>query len=344
MKTVVAFGEIMLRLNPPGNERFTRARAFEACYGGGEANVAASLAAFGINTQFVTRLPANDLGEACLGYLKSSNIGVDHILRGGERMGIYFLETGAAQRPSKVLYDRANSSFATLDAGTINWDQVFADAGWFHWTGITPAVSQGAAAACREGILAARKAGVTVSCDLNYRAKLWKWGTTAHEIMTDFVSTCDVAVGNEEDAEKVFGITAPDCDVRAGKVDARNYQAVCESLHQRFPNLQTIAITVRTSISASHNRWTAVLWHNRAFYTGPEYDIEPVVDRVGTGDAFNAGLIYGMNRYPQDPPSALAFAISASCLKHSIPGDFNRVTVGEVEQLMVGDGSGRISR
>jgi 2-dehydro-3-deoxygluconokinase len=343
MKKIVTFGEIMLRLAPTGFQRFTQARAFEATYGGGEANVAVSLANYGESVEFVTRLPNNDLGDACLAVLRSYGVGTSHIARGGERMGIYFLETGAAQRASKVVYDRAGSSFATIQPGMIDWKTIFADADWFHWTGITPAVSQGAAETCREAILTAREMGVTISTDMNYRAKLWKWGKPAGEVMQDLVSMCDLALGNEEDAEKVFGIRAPKSDVTAGKVEAGAYHFVCEALAKRFPSLKTISITLRGSLSASHNTWSGVLWDKGAFYTAPTYDILPIVDRVGGGDAFMGGLIYGLRKYG-DPQKALNFAAAAACLKHSLPGDFNAVSVAEVETLMAGDASGRVSR
>ena len=269
MKKIITFGEIMLRLAPPGFQRFTQAHALEATYGGGEANVAVSLANYGEQVEFVTRLPKNDLGEACLAMLRGRGVGTSHILRGGERMGIYFLETGAAQRASKVIYDRAGSSFATIQPGMIDWKAIFADADWFHWTGITPAVSQGAAEACREAILVAREMGVTVSCDLNYRAKLWKWGKPAGEVMSELVGLCDLALGNEEDAEKVFGIHAPESDVTAGKVEADAYRFVCETLAERFPSLKTISITLRGSLSASHNTWSGVLWQKGEFLYRP---------------------------------------------------------------------------
>lgn len=341
---IVTFGEIMLRLATPGFQRFTQARAFEATYGGGEANVAVSLANYGEPVDFVTRLPKNDLGDACLNTLRGLGVGTSHVVRGGERIGIYFLETGAAQRASKVIYDRAGSSFAAIQPGGINWKAVFAGADWFHWTGITPAVSQSAAGVCREAILAAREMGVTISTDLNYRAKLWKWGKTAGEVMQDLVSMCDVALGNEEDAEKVFGIRAPESDITTGKVDADHYRYVCEALAERFLLLKTIAITLRGSISASHNTWSGVLWKNGEFFSAPTYDIIPIIDRVGGGDSFMGGLIYGLRKYPDDPQKALNFAAAAACLKHSIPGDFNAVTVAEVETLMAGDASGRVSR
>ncbi len=341
---VVTFGEIMLRLAPPGFQRFTQARSFDVLYGGGEANVAVSLANYGEAVEFVTRLPQHELGEACLAALRAYGVQVEHIVRGGERLGIYFLEMGSAQRASKVIYDRANSSLATIQPGMVDWDAVFAGADWFHWTGITPAVSQGAAAACREAIGIAKQKGLTVSCDLNYRAKLWKWGKSAGEVMGDLVARCDVAIGNEEDAEKVFGIRAPESDVTAGKVEAAQYRFVCAELAKRFPSLQTVAITLRGSRSASHNTWSGVLWHQGQFFTAPTYDIVPIVDRVGGGDAFMGGLIYGLRQFTNDPGQALRFAVAASCLKHSILGDFNAVSVAEVEQLMAGDASGRVSR
>lgn len=344
MKKIVTFGEIMLRLATPGFQRFTQAQSFEAIYGGGEANVAVSLANYGETVEYVTRLPNNDLGNACLNRLRGLGVGTSHIARGGERLGIYFLETGAAQRASKVIYDRAHSSFANIEPGMIDWKTVFSGADWFHWTGITPAVSQGAAEACREAIHAAREMGITVSTDLNYRAKLWKWGTSAGEVMRELVSMCQVALGNEEDAEKVFGIHAPESDITAGKVDANHYRHVCEALAEQFPSLRTISITLRGSLSASHNTWSGVLWHNGEFFAAPTYDILPIIDRVGGGDAFMGGLIYGLRKYPDEPQKALNFAAAAACLKHSIPGDFNAVSVSEVETLMAGDASGRVSR
>jgi len=344
MMKIVTFGEIMLRLATPGFQRFTQARTLEVVYGGGEANVAVSLANYGQSVEFVTRLPKNELGDACLAFLRAHGVGTEHVVRGGERLGIYFLETGAAQRASKVLYDRAGSSLATIQPGMIDWPSAFASADWFHWTGITPAVSPGAAVTCREGLRIARQMGLTVSCDMNYRAKLWQWGQSAGEVMSGLVALCDVAIGNEEDADKVFGIKAPETDVTAGQVSAAPYRFVCEELARRFPDLKTIAITLRGSLSASHNTWSGVLWHQGQFYTAPTYDIMPIVDRVGGGDAFVGGLIYGLRQFTGDPAKALRFAVAASCLKHSIPGDFNAVTVAEVEQLMAGDVSGRVSR
>jgi len=334
----------MLRLSPPGQLRFGQASSFDVTYGGGESNVAVSLANFGLETEFVTRLPQNDIGEACLQSLRRYGVGTRFVQRGGNRLGIYFLENGAVMRGSQVIYDRADSSFATVSSKTFDWQAIFADAAWFHWTGITPSLSAGAAGVCLEAVRAAHEMGVTVSCDLNYRAKLWKWGSPASKVMEELVANCDVAIGNEEDAEKVFGIKAPDTDVTQGNVTADHYQYVCETLAKRFPGLKTIAITLRGSISASHNTWSAILWQSGKTFTGPIYDIMPIVDRVGGGDSFMGGLIYGLNTYVNDPQKALNFAIAASALKHTIFGDFNLVSVNEVEKLMKGDGSGRVSR
>jgi 2-dehydro-3-deoxygluconokinase len=341
---IVTFGEIMLRLSPPGYQRFNQAHSFDVVYGGGEANVAVSLANYGLPVDFVTRLPNNDIGDACLSFLRQYGVGTNQIVRGGERLGIYFLEMGAMQRGSKVVYDRAHSAIATIEPGMIDWGAVFAGADWFHWTGITPAISAGTAAVCLEAVRTAKVMGLTVSCDLNYRKKLWGWGKSPGEVMPELVAFCDVAIGNEEDADKVFGIRAPHSDVNAGVVKADQYRYVCEKLAERFPQLQTIAITLRGSISASHNTWSGVLWHAGAYYQGLNFDITHIVDRVGGGDAFMGGLIYGLCTYDQDYQRALDFAVAASCLKHSIFGDFNLVTVAEVEKLMSGDASGRVSR
>lgn len=344
MKKIVTFGEIMLRLSPPGVQRFVQARSFDIVYGGGESNVAVSLANFGLNTELVTRLPVHEIGEACLQFLRQHNVGTRFILRGGERLGIYFLETGAVMRGSQVVYDRANSSFATIKPGMVNWKDIFQDTGWFHWTGITPAISEGAATVCLEAVRTARKMGVTVSCDMNYRTKLWQWGKTAREVMTQLVDNCDVLIGNEEDAEKVFGVKAPDVDVTAGKVFCEQYVYVCDEMHKKFPSLKTIAITLRGSISASHNTWSGLLWQNGQIFQAPVYDITHIVDRVGGGDSFMGGLIYGLLTFSDDPQKILNFAVSASALKHTVFGDFNLVTVSEVEKLMNGDASGRVNR
>ncbi len=342
--SIVTFGEIMLRLATPGHQRFTQATAFCASYGGGEANVAVSLANYGLKTEFVTRLPNNDLGQAVLMELKKHSVGTSHIIRGGDRLGIYFLETGAVARPSKVIYDRARSSVSEIKPGMIDWDKVFSGAEWFHWTGITPAISEGAAAVCLEAVTAARRHGLTVSCDLNYRKNLWKWGKAAAEVMPELVRLSDIILGNEEDAEKVFGIKPDEGDISAGRVDASAYRTVCEKMKKMFPRARRIIITLRGSVNADHNTWSGVMFDGEQLFTAPVYQITHIVDRVGGGDSFMGGLIYGLISWPGDDQRALNFAVAASCLKHTIHGDFNMVSVAEVEQLMKGDSSGRVIR
>lgn len=341
---VVCFGEIMLRLTPPGFLRFSQARSFDVIYGGGEANVAVSLANFGVPVRYVTRLPDNELGKACRMFLAQYGVDVSHIVWGGKRLGIYFMEFGAMQRGSKVVYDRSGSALAEIEPGMVDWDAAFADTCWFHWTGITPAISRGAAEACLEAVKVAKNKGLTISCDLNYRAKLWKWGKSAREVMPELVSLSDVAVGNEEDADKVFGIKAADSDVTAGKLAAEKYRLVAEELSKKFPRLKKVAITLRGSLSASHNTWSGVFYDKGKFYQGPNFEMTHIVDRVGGGDAFAAGLIHGLLHYPDDSQRVLDFAVAASCLKHGIIGDFNLVGVSEVEKLMSGDASGRVAR
>lgn len=345
MSKVVTFGEIMLRLATPQYLRFSQADSFSATFGGGEANVAVSLANYGVEVDFVTRLPQNDIAASCVAELRKRNVGVGNIVYGGERLGIYFLETGAVARPSKVVYDRAHSSISTIESGMIDWDKVFEGADWFHWTGITPAISASAAAVCLEACQAANKRGITVSCDLNFRKNLWKYGKSASEIMPALVECCDIILGNEEDAEKVFGIKPEGFDVTAteGKVDSAAFRSVCEQLMARFPRAKKVIITLRGSINANHNTWGGVLFDGETLYQSPRYDITHIVDRVGGGDSFMGGLIYGLREY-KDDQRALDFAVAASCLKHTIYGDFNLVTVSEVENLMKGDGSGRVSR
>jgi 2-dehydro-3-deoxygluconokinase len=345
MHKVVTFGEIMLRLATPGYQRFIQSDSLGATFGGGEANVAVSLANYGIPVDFVTRLPDNDIAEWCLANLRKYNVGTSHILRGGERVGIYFLETGAVARPSKVVYDRAHASIAEVEKGMFNWREILRDATWFHWTGITPALSQGAADACLEAIRTANEMGVTVSCDLNYRKNLWNYGKKASEIMPALVAGCDVILGNEEDAEKVFGIKPEGFSVThtGGEVDAAQFASVCRQLTQQFPRAKKVIITLRGSINANHNTWGGCLWSDR-LYQSRRYDITHIVDRVGGGDSFMGGLIYGLLTYGDDDQQALDFAVAASCLKHTIYGDFNLVTVAEVETLMNGDGSGRVVR
>ncbi len=336
----------MLRLATPDYLRFCQSNILTATFGGGEANVAVSLANYGLNTEFVTRLPENDIARACIMDLRKYGVGTEHILYGGERLGIYFLETGAVARASKVIYDRAHSSIADIRLGMIHWEEVLKDARWFHWTGITPALSQGAADVCLEAIQTANKLGVTVSCDLNYRKNLWKYGKTAAEVMPALVEGCDIILGNEEDAEKVFGIKPEGFDVAntQGEVDASKFQSVCTQLMERFPRAKKVIITLRGSINANHNTWSGVLYDGTNLYKAPVYNITHIVDRVGGGDSFMGGLIYGLLSYPEDDRKALHFAVAASCLKHTIYGDFNQVTVEEVEKLMAGDASGRVSR
>ena len=346
MPRVITFGEIMLRLSTPGYLRFSQARQFDATFGGGEANVAVSLANYGIDAAFVTRLPDNDIAKACIKDLRSYGVDTSKIVFGGDRVGIYFLETGAVARPSKVVYDRAGSSIATIQPGMIDWKKVFEGADWFHWTGITPALSQGAADVCLEAVRAANALGVTVSCDLNYRKNLWKYGKTAGEVMPALVEGCDIILGNEEDADKVFGIKPEGFDVTAtgGAIDQGRFRSVGEQLMKRFPRAKKVIITLRGSINANHNTWGGVLWDGAKLYESPRYDITHIVDRVGGGDSFMGGLIYGLLSYPGDDQKALNFAVAASCLKHTIFGDYNQVTVAEVENLMKGDASGRVAR
>ena len=345
MKKIVTFGEIMLRLTPPGYKRFSQASEFDVVYGGGESNVAVSLANYGLPVEFVTRVPNNDIGECALMEMRKRNVGTHHVVRGGERLGIYFLEIGAVSRGSKVVYDRAHSGMASIEKGMVDWDEVFKDAQWFHWTGITPAISQGAADACLEAIQAANRMGVAVSTDLNYRKNLWKYGKEPGEIMPDLVAGCDVILGNEEDAEKHFGLHPEGVDVTQGhSVDAKSYLSVLKQLMEMFPRAKKVITTLRGSISASHNTWSGVLYDGEKLYEAPTYDITHIVDRVGGGDSFMGGLVYGLINWPDDGQKALNFAVAASCLKHTIYGDANLATVDEVEKLMSGDASGRVSR
>lgn len=345
MKKVVTFGEVMLRLATPGYNRFIQSNNLNATFGGGEANVAVSLANYGIPVDFVTRLPQNEIGNWCISDLRKYNVGTQKILRGGDRVGIYFLETGAVARPSRVVYDRANSAVSQVEKGMFDWKEILKDADWFHWTGITPAISQGAADVCLEAIKTANELGVTVSCDLNYRKNLWKYGKTPSEIMPALVEGCDVILGNEEDAEKVFGIKPEDFEVAhtGGNIDAAEFESVCKQLMQKFPRAKKVIITLRGSINANHNTWGGCLYSDK-LYQSRRYDITHIVDRVGGGDSFMGGLIYGLITYGDDHQKALDFAVAASCLKHTVYGDFNLAAVHEVENLMKGDGSGRVVR
>jgi 2-dehydro-3-deoxygluconokinase len=344
MSRVVTFGEIMLRLATPGYLRFAQATELEATFGGGEANVAVSVANYGIPASFVSALPANDIGDAAISSLRARNVDTSFVKRCGDRIGIYYLESGAVSRGSKVIYDRTNSSFAQLKRGDMDWENVFRGATWFHWTGITPAVSAGAADVCMEACEVASSMGITISTDLNYRNKLWKWGKRAGEVMEALVSHCDIILGNEEDADMVFGIRPEGVDVTAGHVEGAAYESVGKQLMAKFPKAKKVIITLRGSVSASHNTWSGVLWDGQQLREAPTYQITHIVDRVGGGDSFMGGLIYGLITYPNDDQQALNFAVAASCLKHTIKGDFNLVTVDEVEKLMNGDASGRVSR
>jgi len=346
MEKVVTFGEIMLRLAPSGFLRFSQANNFDVIYGGGESNVAVSLANYGVPVDFVTRLPKNDIGECAMMEMRKRGVGVDKIVYGGDRLGIYFLETGAVSRGSKVVYDRAHSAISEIKSGMINWDDVFQDVKWFHWTGITPAISQGAADVCLEAIKAASAKGITISTDLNYRAKLWNYGGDREAIMTELTSYCDIILGNEEDAEKHFGVKPEGLDIttQGHDVKAEAFLSVCKQMMKKFPRAKKVITTLRGSISASHNTWAGVLYDGVKMYETRQYQITDIVDRVGGGDSFMGGLIYGLLKYPEDDQNALDFAVAASCLKHTIKGDANLVTVEEVEKLMGGDASGRVAR
>ena len=334
----------MLRLATPDYLRFSQSSLLTATFGGGEANVAVSLANYGIVVDYVTRLPQNDIGRACMMDLRKYGVGTDKIVWGGDRLGIYFLETGAVSRGSKVVYDRAHSAVSEIRPGMIDWDKVFEGAGWFHWTGITPAISQSAADVCLEGIKKANELGITVSCDLNYRKNLWKYGKTAGEVMPALVDGTDIILGNEEDAEKVLGIKAEGVDVTGGHVEAGAYESVSKQIMACFPRCKKVITTLRGSVNANHNSWSGVLWDGEKLYEAPTYQITHIVDRVGGGDSFMGGLIYGLLTYKDNDQKALNFAVAASCLKHTIYGDFNQVTVDEVEKLMGGDASGRVAR
>ncbi len=344
MEKVITFGEVMLRLATPGYERFGQSNTLVSTFGGGEANVAVSLANYNIPVSFVTRLPKNDIVESCIRELRGFGVDTGNIIYGGDRMGVYYLETGAVSRGSKVIYDRDHSAIAEIEPGMIDWDEVFKEATWFHWTGITPAISKGAAEALAEAIASAKKKNITISCDLNYRKKLWNWGKTAQEVMPEFVKDCDIILGNEEDAEKALNIKPEGIDVTSGEIDNSAYLSVMQQIKEKYPNCKYVITTLRGSISANHNSWSGVLYDGNQMFEAPTYQITHIVDRVGGGDSFMGGLIYGLITYQEDIQKALNFAVAASCLKHTIYGDYNRVTVDEVEKLMQGDASGRVSR
>ena len=339
-KRVITFGEIMLRLAPEGYYRFVQANSFGATYGGGEANVAVSLANFGIDTAFVTKLPAHEIGQAAVNELRKFGVDTSRIVRGGNRIGIYFLEKGASQRPSKVIYDRAHSAIAEASPEDFNWNEIFQNADWFHFTGITPALNDTLAAICLDACKKAKELGLTVSCDLNYRNKLWS-REKAGQVMSELCKYVDVCIANEEDAADVFGIRAANTDVTKGAVSHEGYKDVAKQLAGRF-GFSKVAITLRESLSASDNNWAAMLYDGTEFYFSKKYAVH-IVDRVGGGDSFGGGLIYAcLNQY--DPQSAIEFAAAASCLKHSVEGDMNMVSVSEVQKLAGGDGSGRVQR
>ena len=346
MNKVVTFGEIMLRLSPPNFLRFSQTNSFDVVYGGGESNVAVSLANYGIDVDFVSRLPENDMGDCALMELRKHGIITKNILRGGSRLGIYFLETGAVSRASKVIYDRAHSSISEIQPNMVDWEKVFEGVNWFHWTGITPAISQSAADTCLEAVKAASALGITVSTDLNYRAKLWNYGGDREAIMTELTSYCDIILGNEEDAEMHFGIKPEGLDIitQGHEVKADAFLSVCQQMMKKFSKAKKVITTLRGSISASHNTWAGVLYDGKTMFESPQYQITDIVDRVGGGDSFMGGLIYGLITYPEDDQNALNFAVAASCLKHTIKGDANLVSGEEVKKIMGGETSGRVAR
>ncbi|HET6449764.1 MAG TPA: sugar kinase [Spirochaetia bacterium] len=339
---IVTFGEIMLRLKPPGVERFFQSPMLEATFGGGEANVATGLARWGCDVAYVSVIPANAIGDACVGELRRQGIDTSAIVRKGSRLGIYFLEAGAAQRSSLVIYDRSGAAIAEARRGDIDWEKSFHGASWFHLTGITPALSQSAADLSLEAVTAARRQGLTVSCDLNFRKNLWKYGRSAPEVMGEIVEHVDVLMANEEDCQQVLGISA-DVDVEAGALDPARYRDLAERVRAAHRSVKKIAITLRESRSADDNGWSGVLHDGADFHVSRKYEIRDIVDRVGSGDTFCAGLIYGLMNLG-GPSEALEFAVAASCLKHSIPGDLPLLSLSEVKALVAGSGSGRVQR
>lgn len=339
-KKVVTFGEIMLRLSPQGFLRFSQANKFDVVYGGGEANVAVSLANYGISVDFVSRFPNNDIGECALIELRKRGIGVNNSVRGGERLGIYFLEVGSGVRGSNVVYDRAHSAMATLEQGMIDWTKVFKDVTWFHWSGITPALSENAAQACLEAVKAAHAQGLTISCDLNYRSKLWQYGKTPSEVMPELLQYTNVILGDIDTANYMLGQNKSNPNYQ----DTKTLPDLYQKLFELCPNLKTMATTLRYSISASHQRIGGVLYDRKSVYSSAVREVTPVVDRVGTGDAFMGGLIYGLLEFPNDKQKILDFAVTACCLKHSIAGDYNLVSLKEVEDRLDGNGAGLVSR
>ena len=342
MARIITFGEIMLRLKSPALERFFQSPSLEATFGGGEANVAVSLANYGMDAAFVTALPNNAIGEACRRDVRSFGVDVSNIKLTDGRMGIYFLETGSNQRPSKVIYDRAESAIAIAPVDLFDWEKIFEGADWFHISGIAPAISASAAELSLAACKAAKKCGVKVSCDLNYRKNLWKYGKEAKEVMSEIAKYIDVAIANEEDFQKSLGITASS-DVESGELDRNVYEGIAKKAMELYPNLERVAITLRESKSADRNDWAACIYDGKEFYVSRKYEITDIVDRVDGGDSFSGGLIYGLLTYEKQS-DAQEYAVAASCLKHTISGDYNRVTVAEVTSLMKGSGSGRVER
>ncbi|MBQ4110929.1 MAG: sugar kinase [Clostridia bacterium] len=342
MSKVVTLGEIMLRLKSPGLERFFQSPTLEATFGGGEANVAVSLRNYGMEAAFVTVLPDNDITKNCLYQLNGFGVDTSNVVLGEGRFGIYFLESGTNQRPSKVIYDRAYSALSLAKPDAIDFAKAFNGATWFHITGITPAVSASCAELSLNAVKAAKDMGLTVSCDLNYRKNLWKYGKDAKEIMCELVKYVDVVIANEEDCQKSLGIEN-NSEVEAGVLDTKKYEELAKNVMNTYKNVKKIAITLRESKSATHNDWSACIYDGKEFYVSKKYEIKNILDRVGGGDSFAGGLIYGLNNYDNNA-DALEFAVAASCLKHSISGDFNRVSLSEVKALMGGDGSGRVQR
>ena len=340
MSKIITLGEIMLRLSPEGQTRFVQADSFDVIYGGGEANVAVSCANYGHDAYFVTKLPTHEIGQSAVNALRRYGVHTDYIVRGGQRIGIYFCETGASVRPGKVIYDRAHSAIAEADAREFDFDAIMSGADWFHWSGITPAISPQAAEITRKACEAAKRQGVTVSVDLNYRKKLWT-PQEAQAVMKPLMNYVDVCIGNEEDAELCLGFK-PDADVTAGQTDAAGYEAIFRSMAQTF-GFKYVISTLRESFSASHNGWKALIFDGQTFYTSRRYDLLPIIDRVGGGDSFSGGIIHGLLAM-SSPAEALEFAVAASALKHTITGDFNLVSAAEVETLTGGDASGRVQR
>ena len=340
MKKIVTFGEIMMRLNPQGYLRFTQAESFEATYAGGEASVAVSLANYGMDASFVSKVPNNDLGQCAINALRKFGVNTSNVVKGGERLGIYFVEKGASQRASKVIYDRANSSISQAGLNDFNWEEIFNGVDWFHWTGITAALGGNLPELCLAACKAAKAMGVKISCDLNYRKKLWS-REQAKEVMSNLMPYVDVCIANEEDAKDVFGIEAENTDINSGKIDQQGYISVAKKISEKF-GCEKVAITLRGSISATDNNWAGMLYTEGNAYFSPTYTVH-IVDRVGGGDSFGGGLIYALlsEKAPQD---AINFAVAASCLKHSIEHDFNMVSVSEVEALAGGNASGRVQR